>query len=119
MALACLYCSADDFPKMCWYSASEWEHHTHKHIQDNLLIHLDDPAFYQHFCEVETLPATSKLISVIPQTIWERAKAAKQFLEEGDDESTHPLPEVPVLGSCKTPSEIPKCQVKQDPIKTK
>ena len=47
MALAYLYCSFDNMPRMHWYSASAWEHHTCKHIQDNLPSHPDDPAFFQ------------------------------------------------------------------------
>ena len=84
VALACLYCSADNSPKMHWYSTSAWEHHIHKHVQDNLPIHPDDPTFYQQFSKAETLPSTSKLASTIPQTtnIQERAKMAKQFIEE-------------------------------------
>ena len=69
VALACLYCSADNSSKMHWYSASAWEHHTQRHIQDNLSIHPDDPTFYQQFSEAATLPSTSKLASAIPQTI--------------------------------------------------
>ena len=49
--LACLYCSAYNSPKMHWYSVSAWEHYTHKHIQENLPIHPDDPSFYQQFSE--------------------------------------------------------------------
>ena len=30
VALACLYCSIENNPKMHWYSMSAWEHHTHK-----------------------------------------------------------------------------------------
>ena len=94
VALACLYCSDNKCPKMRWYSASAWEHHTHQHTQDNLSIHPDDPAFYEQFSEAETLPSTLKLATILPQTIniQERAKAAKQFVEEGDKKS--PSPEV-------------------------
>ena len=79
MALACLHCSANKTPKMRSYSASAWEHHTHQHIQDNLPIHLDDPAFYEQFSEAEILLSTSKLASILSQTvnIHERAKVAK------------------------------------------
>ena len=48
MALPCLYCSFNNTPKMQWYSASTWEHHTHKHVQDNLPIHPNDPTFYNN-----------------------------------------------------------------------
>ena len=86
MALACLYCSANNSPKMRWYSASAWEHHTCRHTQDNLPIHPDDPGFYEQFSATETLPSTSKLATILPQTnnIQDRAKTAKQFIEEGD-----------------------------------
>ena len=50
IALACLYCSFDDNPKMQWYSASTWQHHTHKHALNNLPIHPDDPAFFPTIC---------------------------------------------------------------------
>ena len=63
VALACLYCSANNSAKMPWYSTSAWEHPTHKHMQDNLPIHPDDPAFSEQFGEVDTLPFTSKLAS--------------------------------------------------------
>ena len=49
VALACLYCSANNYPKMQWYNASPWECHTCKHMQDNLPIHPDDPAFAEQF----------------------------------------------------------------------
>ena len=93
VALACLYCSANTSPKMWWYSASAWEHHTCKHMQDNLLIHPDDPAFCEQFGKVDTLPSTSKLASILPPSIniHERAKVAKQFLEEGYDGSKFPI----------------------------
>ena len=63
--LACLHCSASNSPKMQWYSASAWEHHTHKDVQNNLPIHPDDPAFYEQFGEIDTLPSTSKLASIL------------------------------------------------------
>ena len=36
VALACLYCSGRDNPKMQWFSTSTWEKHVHKHSQDGL-----------------------------------------------------------------------------------
>ena len=59
VALACLYCSANNSPKMWWGSTSVWECHTYKHVQDNLPIHPDDPDFYEQFGEVDILPSTS------------------------------------------------------------
>ena len=49
LALACLYCSFEDKSKMCWYSATAWEHQTMKCLKDNLSIFSDDPAFTQKF----------------------------------------------------------------------
>ena len=92
VTLACLYCSANNSSKMQWYSTSAWEHHTHKHMQDNLPIYPDDSTFYEQFGDIDALPSTSKLTSALPPSIniHERARAAKQFLEEGTDESTSP-----------------------------
>ena len=47
VALACLYCSGRDNPKMQWFSASAWEKHIHKHSQDGLPLFPNDPAFTQ------------------------------------------------------------------------
>ena len=57
VALACLYCSNKDNPKMQWFSASAWENHVHKHSQDGLPLFPDDLAF-PHLSP-ETLPTTS------------------------------------------------------------
>ena len=46
VALACLYCSGRDNPKMWWFSTSAWEKHVHKHSQDGLPLFPDDPGFY-------------------------------------------------------------------------
>ena len=100
---------------MCWYSASTLEHHTHKHIQDNLPIHPDDPAFYEQFSEDDTLPFTSKLASIPPSiNINERARAAKHFLEEGNEELTSPFQEMQTPMSPTTP----KHHIKHGPIKS-
>ena len=90
VALACLYCSGRENPKMQWFSASAWEKHIHKHSQDGLSL------------SPETLPSTSGSTSEsLPlEVILERAKAAKQCLEE-ESKASISL----------------KCQVKQVPIK--
>ena len=49
VALTCLYCSFENNPKMWWYSASAWKHHSLKHLKENLPIHPDDPEFSQQF----------------------------------------------------------------------
>ena len=98
VALACLYCSGREDPKMQWFSASAWEKHVHKHSQDGLPLFPDDPAFTQ--LSPETLPSTpgSTSESLPLEVILARAKAAKQCLEEESKASTSP-----------------KCQVKQGP----
>ena len=108
VALACLYCSANNSPKIQWYSASAWEHHTHKHVQDNLPIHPNDPAFSEQFGKIGTLPSVSKLTSTLLPSIniYERAKAAKQFLAEENKESTFPFQDTqtPMSPNSKTSS---------------
>ena len=100
MALACLYCSGRENPKMQWFSPSAWEKHVHKHLQDSLSLFPNDPAFTQ--LSPETLPSTSGSTSKsLPlEVILERAKAAKQCLEEDS----------------KTSTSL-KCEVKQGPIR--
>ena len=47
------------------YSASAWEHHTMKHLKDNLPILPDDPAFTQKFMphfSGDAVPCTSKQV---------------------------------------------------------
>ena len=116
VALACLYCSFDNTPRMHWYNASTWEHHTHRHVQDNLPIHPDDPAFFQQLAKAEAIPSTSKLTADLPKAdvIQKRAKASKQFLEEEGDKST--------LSSsaehASNPPEAPKHCTKQGPVKS-
>ena len=78
---------------MQWYSASAWEHHTHKHALNNLPIYPDDPAFFQQFAETEAIPSTSKVTPELPHVdiICKQATAGKQFLEEESDKSMFPL----------------------------
>ena len=61
VALACLYYSGRENPKMHWFSASAWEKHVCKHSQDGLPLFSDDPAFSQ--LSRETLPSTSSSTS--------------------------------------------------------
>ena len=88
VALACLYCIGRDNPKMQWFSASAWEKHIHKHLQDGLSLFPNDPAFIQ--LSSETVPSTSGSTSKsLPlEVIFERAKAAKQCLKEESKAST-------------------------------
>ena len=57
IALACLYCSSKENPKMQWFSASAWESHVWKHSKEGLPIFPDDPAFTH--LSPEALPSTS------------------------------------------------------------
>ena len=100
VALACLYCSGRDNPKMWWFSTSAWENHICKHSQDGLPLFPNDPAFTQ--LSPETLPSTSGSTSEsLPlDVILERAKVAKQCLKEENKASTSL-----------------KCWVKQGPVK--
>ena len=101
VALACIYCSGNKNPKMCWYSASARESHIQKHTQENLYIFPDDLAFAN--LPPKAVPSTSGSTSdpLSADIILERAKVAKQYLEE----------EVATV----TPS---KCPTKQGPIKS-
>ena len=88
VALACLYCSGRDNPKMGWFSTSDWENHICKHSQDGFPLFPNDAAFTQ--LSPETLPSTSGSTSesLSLNVILERAKAAKQCLEEESRAST-------------------------------
>ena len=103
---------------MHWYSASDWEHQTLKHIKENLPIYLDDPAFFQQFAEDEAIPPTSKFTPELPhaKVIHKRAEAAKQFLEEESSQSTFHCPST----DDPDPShpKAPKCHIKQGPVKS-
>ena len=82
VALACLYCSGRENPKMHWFSSSAWEKHVKKHSQDGLPLYPDDPAFTQ--LSLETLPSTSSSTpgSLPLEVILDRAKVARQCLTE-------------------------------------
>ena len=99
VALACLYCSGRENPKMHWFSSSAWEKHVCKHSQDGLPIFPDDPAFTQLSPETSTSSSTPGSLPL--EVILERAKAARQHLVEESKSSSSP-----------------KHQVHQGPIKT-
>ena len=90
VALACLYCSGRENPKMHWFSSSAWEKHVCKHLQDGLPLFPDDPAFTQ--LSPKTLPSTSSSTpgSLPLEIILERAKAARQCLVEESKSSSSP-----------------------------
>ena len=82
VALACLYCSGSENPKMHWFSSSAWEKHARKHFQDGLPLYPNDPAFTQ--LSLETLPSTSSSTpgSLPLEVILDRDKAVRQCLTE-------------------------------------
>ena len=82
VALACLYCSGRENPKMHWFSSSTWQKHVRKHSQDGLPLFPNDPAFTQ--LSFKTLPSTSSSTpgSLPLEVILDRAKAARQSLAE-------------------------------------
>ena len=89
IALACLYCSFNNTPKMQWYSASAWEHHSQKHLKDNLPIYPVDPTFSQQFMGIpgdDVIPYTSKQSLPHEEEGRKQAEAAKQFFEEEQDQ---------------------------------
>ena len=82
VALACLYCSGRENPKMHWFSSSAWEKHVCKHSQDGLPLFPDDPAFTQLSLEPLSSTSSSTLGSLPLEVILDRAKAARQSLAE-------------------------------------
>ena len=94
VALACLYCSGRENPKMCWFSSSAWEKHVCMHSQDGLPLFPDDPTFTQ--LSLKTLPSTSSSApGFLPlEVILDRAKAARQSLTEESKSSSSPKRQV-------------------------
>ena len=101
IALACIYCSAKENPKMWWYSASAWEVmsiNILKMTSQYFLMILPLPTYiWKHV--LSTSSSTSE--SLLANIILERAKAANQYLEEEAAKSTRP-----------------KCHIKQGPVKS-
>ena len=69
VALACIYCSFEHNPKMQWYSASTWEHHTSIHSKENLPIHPHAPVFSQQFACVSGDEATTSTSGSVPNLL--------------------------------------------------
>ena len=93
---------------MHWYSASAWESHVRKHTQDDLPISPDDLAF-AHLPSKAILSTSGSTSEPLPaKVILERAKAAKQYLEEEVAKSTSPkhhIKQGPVKSSKKWKDE--------------
>ena len=125
IALACLYCSFENNPKMQWYSTSAWKPNSLKHLKENLSIHPDDPTFSHQLSGVtsdDAVPCTSKQNLPHEEEIRKWAEAAKQFFEEQQDlevsETSLPCSKTEglKLSSLETPAL--KCHVKQGPVKS-
>ena len=65
---------------MHWYSASAWEHHSMKHLKDNLPVFPDNPAFPQQFrsaCNDDAVPSTPRQSLPHGEEVGKWAEAAK------------------------------------------
>ena len=111
---------------MQWYSTSAWEHHSLKHLKENLPIHPDDPKFSQQFPCVpgnDAIPSTSKPKQNLPdrEVVRKWAEATKQFFKEQDMEGSQtslPCPKTEGLKLSSLETLAPKCHIKQGPIKS-
>ena len=87
VALACLYCSGKDNPRMQWFSTSAWENHVCKHSQDGLPLFPNDPAFTH--LSPETLPSTSGSTSKsLPLNCYFRKSQSSQAVSQGRKQSS-------------------------------
>ena len=80
---------------MQWYSASAWEHHSLKHLKDNLSLFPDDPTFSQQFMGASSddiVPCTSKQNLPHEEEVRKQAEDAKQFFGEEQDQEFVKLP---------------------------
>ena len=112
---------------MWWYNASTWEHHSLKHLKENLPIHPDDPEFSQQFtCAPgdDAIPSTSIPRQNFPhkEVIRKQAEAAKQFFkEEWDlegDQTSLPCPTAEGFRLSSLEVATPKHCIKQGPVKS-
>ena len=108
---------------MWWYSASAWEHHSLKHLKDNLPIHPDDPTVSQQFMGTSSdhiIPSTWRQGSTHEEEVRKQAEAAKQFFVEEQDPSqvSSPGPKMEGLRLKSLECQVPKCHIKQGPIKS-
>ena len=94
-----------------------------KNLKDNLPIHPDDPTFSQQFMgtsshDVVPIPSRQGLPHAEEVRKW--AEAAKQFFEEEQDPSqvSSPGPKMEGLRLSSLESQVPKCCIKQGPIKS-
>ena len=126
VALTCLYCSFKSNSKMHLYIASAWEYHSRKHLKDNLPIYPADPTFDQQLMcasSDDVAPSTSRQSLSHEEEVRKWAKAAKQFFEEEQDPSqvstaAPPTPKIEGLRLSYLEPHLPKCCIKQGPIKS-
>ena len=112
---------------MQWYSASAWEHHSLKHLKEELSIHPDDLNFSQQFACVpgdDVVSSTSKPKQNLPhkEVIRKQTEAAKQFFKEEQDlessQTSLPCPKSEGLQLSSLEIPAPKHHIKQRPIKS-
>ena len=109
------------------FSTSTLEHHSLKHLKDNLPIHPDDPKFSQQFAcapKDDAIPSTSKPKQNLPheELIHKQAEAAKQFLKKEQDlkggQTSFPCPSAESFGLHFLDAGAPKHGIKQGPVKS-
>ena len=69
---------------MHWYSITAWEHHTMKHLKDNLPIFPDDPTLTEKCIPQssgDAAPSTSKQVLPHKEEARKPAQDAKCFLQ--------------------------------------
>ena len=111
---------------MWWYSASTWEHHSPKHLKENLPIHPDNPELSHHFACApgdDAIPSTSISRQNLPheEVIRKWAEATKQFFKEPDLEggqTSLPCPTAQGFRLSSLEAAAPKCHIKQGPVKS-
>ena len=125
VALACLYCSYKDNPRMHFYSATAWENHTAKHCKDNLSIFPDKPEFAEKFQPQSgnsISPSTPKQLMPHEGEIIKWVHAAKCFFGEEQATPVCLVPKKEELNLSALEQQAPlkpiKCHVKQGPIKS-
>ena len=69
---------------MHWYSASAWQHHSMKHLKDNLPIF---PLQFMSTSSDDVVPSITTQSLPHEEEVRKWAKAAKQFFEEEQDPS--------------------------------
>ena len=108
---------------MQWYSASAWEHHSLKHLKDNLPIHPDDPVFLSNSWVLLVM----MLFLVPPDKACLMRKRSENGLKLPNSslrknktpvKSPLQAPKTEGLRLSSLESQVSKCQITQGPIKS-